>query len=124
MLSVIIDISDTSKKYGHGCAGGMIALYIFFFSVLFLIMIICLFGEFTGKKFVVKKVDGYTIMAAKYGRQNYLIVDGVVLDKQHYHASRGYSNMRALTGSLPNGKNVWVEFRPSIVIHVGNDKIR
>ena len=63
-------------------------------------------------------------MAAKYGRQNYLIVDGVVLDKQHYYAYRGGSNMRALTGSLPNGKNVWVEFRPSIVIHVGNDKIR
>ena len=120
---MIFMIWNFMDEFGYKGPDGILWVVIIMCSLIFLVLVIAVFGEFTSRKFVVKKVDGFTILAAKYGRHNFLVVDDKVLDDQHYDATRYWSNMRVLTANLPNGKHVWVEFRPEIVIHIGNDRV-
>lgn len=84
--------------------------------------IFCLAGgffvvrELTKKRFVVRKIDGFTVLAAKYGHHNFLVCDNKVLDDQKYFAHRGGSTMHSLQGRLPNGKLLLAEFYPEIRI--------
>ena len=94
-----------------------------FFTISTVSVIVFAVYECTHKETVVKKVECYTVLAAKYGSYNVLMCDGKVLDQQKVRAHRGHTNMRVLKGKLPNGKRIWAEFRPNIQIHLGDDKI-
>ncbi|MBO7615211.1 MAG: hypothetical protein J6T15_05890 [Bacilli bacterium] len=78
--------------------------------------------EETKKKFAVKIIDGFTILAAKYGRHHFLVCNNKVLDEQKYLTIRGRNRSYALQGSLPNGEKVLAEFYPEIRILELKDK--
>ena len=70
----------------------------------------------TKKRFAVRKIDGFTVLAAKYGHHNFLVCDNKVLDDQKYFTHRGGSDMHSLQGRLPNGQLLLAEFYPEIRI--------
>ncbi|MBO7615210.1 MAG: hypothetical protein J6T15_05885 [Bacilli bacterium] len=122
IVTTIASIHGDGNYLGRDFVKAQISLCIIF-SIVFAVIGLVLIFEITRKKFYQAKVDGFNILVAQYGNFNFLVCDDVVLDEQKYVSNRFYSDLRTLKGTLPNGKNIWVEFRPGIKIHVGKDRV-
>ena len=121
LCPILVMIIYNFNKYDAGIFE-QILTYVFFSTVTVGLIILVVY-ECSHKVTVVKKVDCYTVLAAKYGSYNVLVCDGKVLDQQKVLARSGYTNMRVLKGKLPDGRHVWAEFRPNIQIHLGEDRV-
>ena len=122
ILRTIFSIAADGEFFGKGYVRAEVSLCVIFslgFAFLGTVIVLCV----TRKKFYQAKVDGFNILVAQYGNFNFLVCDDVVLDEQKYVNNRFYSDLRTLKGTLPNGKNIWVEFSPGVKIHVGKDRV-
>ena len=121
MVPILIMIIYSFNKYGADTISQIVIYLLLSFIIVGLIVFVCY--ETMHYEKVVKHVEGYTILAARYGDYIVLICNGKTLDSQKIYSNRYRTNLRTLKGKLPNGMNIWAEFAYKIEIHIGENKV-